>query len=264
MMRKAEEIKKRGSRFSAGVESVLHAGGQDLDCRAHDLSRSGALLTGALPSMTDEAVEVTFRLPVGDFSLRLPGRIVRCQNGGEDGGVSLGFQFHDLGEEESENLEILVARVLEGGHPAPIEMLKSGASEQEIRDALEQVPIAHRIALAIRASLREREFLLKETRPPVLEALARNPVMLVAEARELAASRHVLGTTLELLARNPRWGKDEPLRVGIITNPRVPLPLATEIVGEMSPEILRKVMQQPGLHPSIRDQLMRKMARGSR
>jgi hypothetical protein len=260
---KTEELKKRGTRFSAGVEAVLHARGEDLVCRAHNVSRSGALLIGSLPILS-ETVEVTFRLPVGNFSLRLPGRVVRCLDGDEDGSISLGLEFQDLGEEDREGLEVLIARIMEGSHPGPIELLKPGATSQEIRDALEQVPIAHRIALAFRANLREREILLKDTRPPVLEALARNPNLRVDEARELAASRHVLATTLELLARSQRWGNDEELRICIVTSKRVRLPLALEIVGAMRPEILQKIVQQPGLHPSIRDRLMRKMVRGSR
>jgi hypothetical protein len=186
---KTEELKKRGTRFSAGVEAVLHAGGEDLVCRAHNVSRSGALLTGSLPSIQSETVGVTFRLPVGDFSLRLPGRVVRCLDDDENGSVSLGLEFQDLGEEDREGLEVLIARIMEGGHPGPIELLKPGATSQEIRDALEQVPIAHRIALAFRANLREREILLKDTRPPVLEALARNPNLRVDEARELGVAR---------------------------------------------------------------------------
>jgi hypothetical protein len=261
---KTEELKRRGTRFSAGVEAVLHARGEELDCRAHNVSRTGVLLTGSLPSILSENVEVTFHLPVGDFSLRLPGRVVRALDNEDDGSVSLGLEFRDLGEEDREGLEILVARIMEGGHPGPIELLKPGATEQEIRDALEQVPIPHRVALAFRANLREREILLKDTRPPVLEALARNPNLRVEEARELAASRHVLATTLELLARNKRWGNDEELRICIVTSKRTRLPLALEIVGTMRPEILQKVVQQPGLHPSIRDRLMRKMVRGSR
>jgi hypothetical protein len=261
---KYEQSRTGGSRFSAGVESVLHARGQDLACRAHDLSRSGARLTGDLPSLADESVEVTFRLPVGDFSLTLPGRVIRTLAAAEDDVVSLGLRFENLCAEDRENLEILVARVVEGGHPAPIEMLKRNASATDIRQALEQVPIAHRVVLALRANPHEREILRHDTRPPVLEALARNPQMPVVEARELASSRHVTGATLELLARNTRWGRDEQLRVCIVTNQRVPLPLAKSIVEDMRPETLRKVVQKPGLHPSVRDQLMRLMVRGTR
>lgn len=251
----------RGSRFSAGVEAVLHLRNNDIQCRAHNISRTGTLITGVLPPTIDLSVQVTFRLPQGGFETRLPAHLVRLGGENENGERELALEFDSLEGKDHEDLGILVARVVEGSHPGPIELLKPGAPAHEIRAALEQVPMAHRIALAARAKPRERELLLHDTKPQVLEALARNPGLLVQQARELAANRELLGTTLEVLARDPRWATDEELQIRIVTHPRVPLPLAEKMTKTMTTATLRKLVQRPGVPPLLRNQLMQRLAR---
>ena len=251
----------RGSRFSAGVEAILHLRDEDVECRAHNISKSGALLVAVPPPAVDLSVEVTFRLPHGSFETRLPGRLVRVGPESEDGERELALEFGSLDENQADELEILVARVIEGGHPAPIEMLRPGMPAHEIRHALEEVPLPHRVALATRANPREREFLMHDPKPQVLEALARNPNLLLQQARELASNRTLLATTLELLARDRRWANDEEVQIRIVTHPRVPLPLAEQMIKGMKATTVRKVVQRPGIHPGLRSRLMQQLVR---
>ncbi len=261
LKRSSDKLRNRGARFSAGVEAFLHFRDDDIECRAHNISRTGALLTGVLPAAVDVWVEVTFRLPQGGIETRLPGRLIRRGEEDEDGERELAFEFGSLEAKHGDDLEILVSRVVEGSRPAPIEALKPGMAPHEIREALELVPLAHRISLALRANPREREFLLHDSRPQVLEAISRNPSLLIQQARELASNRTVLATTLELLAKDPRWADDEELQIRVVTHPRVPLPLAGKMIEAMGSATLRKVMQRPGLHPSLRRRLIEQMVR---
>ena len=141
---------------------------------------------------------------------------------------------------------------------------RANPTEKEIRDALEQIPLAHRVALAMRATQREREFLLHDGKPQVLEALARNPNLRIEQVRSLAGNALLLSSTLELLAKNERWIHDDSVKIQIVTHRNVPVPLATSLVEKMNARTLRKVVQKPTLHHSLRTRLMRQLARGTR
>ena len=239
---------------------MLHLLKNDYDCTAHNLSRTGTLLSGRFPRLIGYRVEVSFRQPHGGLSLRLPGQVVRAQRE-PDGTRHIALEFTELSDERSVVLEGLVARVIEGHSPAPIEALEPGAPAEAVRRALAQVPVPHRMALAVRATPREREFLKQDTHPQVLEALARNPCLLATEARELAVVPLLQPSTLELLARDPRWAKDEEVKLAVVSHPRAPLTLAQKVVEGLTPPTLKKLISRPGVPPAIRMQIQRRARR---
>ena len=247
----------RGARFAAGLPTVLHLPKNDYDCTAYNLSRTGTLLSGRFPRLIGYRVEVSFRQPNGGLTLRLPGQVVRARRE-TDGMQHIALEFMELSDERRDVLEVLVARLIEGHAPAPLEALLPGMPLPEVRNALEQVPVPHRIALAVRATPREREFLKYDTHPQVLEALARNPSLRPAEARELATAPLLQPSTLELLARDPRWAKDEEVKLAVVSHPRAPLTLARRVVEGLSALTLKKLLARPGVPPSIRTQLQRR------
>jgi hypothetical protein len=252
----------RQSRFAAGVPALLRYRGAEYACEAHNLSRNGVLLKGAFPRPIDNAVEFSLSTPHGDISLDMRGRVVRVTDEENGQVICLGLQFLDVGDRDRERLETLISRLLEGQAPAPLEKLRPGAPTHEVRKALESIPLPHRIALAARANPKERAFLREDQHPKVLESLARNPNLLQAEARALAASIHLIPSTLELLANDMRWQQDQELRIIIATHARTPLVLAERLLAKMPAPALRQVLQRPGLNPTLRTQLTRRLARG--
>jgi hypothetical protein len=253
----AEGNVPRGARFAAGLPAVLHLPKNDYDCTAHNLSRTGTLLSGRFPRLIGYRVEVSFRQPNGGLTVRLPGQVVRARRE-KDGVQKIALEFMELSDERRGVLEVLVARLVEGHAPAALEALRPGMAPAEVRAVLEQVPVPHRIAMAFRAPPREREFLKFDTHPQVLEALARNPSLRPAEARELAAVPLLQPSTLELLARDPRWTSDEAIKLAVVSHPRAPLTLARRIVDGLSPATVKKLLARPGVPPSIRTQLQRR------
>ncbi len=252
----------RGYRFPADLPAVVFCGGREHACRAHNLSRTGVLLAGHFPAPASDEIEFAIRTPAGDLEQRFSGRVVRFEPAGEAGEVRLAVELRPLDPEQQRALERMVARVMEGLAPAPLEALRPGAPPQEVRTALDAVPVPHRIALAARAGPREREFLRQDTHPAVLEALARNPNILLAEVRSLLAGVHLLPTTLEVLAADPRWSKDEEIRILIGAHPRTPLPLAERILAGLPAPALKRMLTRASLNPALRDRIVKRLARG--
>jgi hypothetical protein len=252
----------RGFRFQAGLPAALFDGDQEHACRAHNLSRTGVLLVGALPTPSGQEIEFAIRSPAGDLDQHFIGRVARIEEGGEGGERRLAVEFLALDLDQKEKLEMLLARVMEGMAPAPLEALRPGSPPHEIRKALESVPLAHRIGLAARAGPREREYLRQDIHPAVLESLTRNPNILLAEVRALLAVIHLMPSTLELIVADQRWSKDEEIRILVATHPHVSFPLAERITAGFQAPALKKMLARPTLNALLRDKIVRRIARG--
>jgi len=251
---------QRGStRFAAGVPAVLHYRERDYECRAHNLSRSGTRLVGELPEPEDPEVCITLRSGAGDLSLDLVGRVANVKDEGDEG-ISVGVQFRSLDDAGTAVLESLVNRVVEGRAPAPIRELAPGAPEREVVAVLERIPLHHRVALAQRGLPKERGFLMLDPQVQVLEALARNPNLTRAEIVNLVRMPNLLPTTIEIMAKDIRWAKDEEFQILIATHPRAPIPVAEKVINSLKELIQIKVLRTPGLNPVLRDKLSRKFA----
>jgi hypothetical protein len=259
-MSEQEKTTRGASRFKAGLPAVARIDGVEYACVAHDLSRAGVLLCGPLPRPTRERIEVTLRTPDGKIEATLPGTLARFDESDAGGEARLGLSFGKLGEKQTAALNLMVSRIVEGMAPAAFHALSPDSSPQAVREALEKVTLAHRIALAARATAAERRYLVHDPNPKVAEALARNPNTPPPELKSLARRRNLLPTTLEMMARDGRC-RDEELRLLVASHPNCPLPIVTKMVEGMNDVVLRKLLMRPGLNPAIRNRLMAKMAR---
>lgn len=214
---------------------------------------------GSLPELPADEVHLTLIAPRGDLRVVLRGRVARRHRGavrGEEDSVAI--EFRDLERAEADGLETLLARLIEGTAPGPLDRLKPDAGPHEVRKALDAIPLAHRIALASRAGPRERELLRQDLQPPVLDALSRNPNLLLAEARALAALAHLPASAIEHLAADPRWSRDEELRLLLLGHPRTPVPLADRLLGDLGVFALKRLLQR-SLPGPVREKAVKRL-----
>lgn len=263
-MTKDGHQQERGTpRFTSGVHAALHAAGGTHPCRAGDLSRSGVLLEGEIPGTVSGAVEVTLSDPGGTFEIRLAANVVRNEPlaGGDEQRIGLSFEIADPAT--ADRLEVLVKRVIESTHLVPLDDLSQDADAATVREAVGRIPVAKRIALAARAQRRERVFLLQDTDVQVLQALVRNPHLTRAEVLELTGIRNLLAGTLEQIARDPRWSKDDDIRLAVAVHHRVPLPLAERLIGGLGTVALRKALASPALRDELRRKIVYRLSHRS-
>jgi hypothetical protein len=202
--------------------------------------------------MAGPAIEVTLTSVGGDLAVRLHASVARTTIDPASGPVRLGIEFGPMADAAREKLDFLVARVVEGTAPAPLDGLSAQASPREIREALAQVPAAQRAALAARAMPREREILMQDTDPNVLDALARNPNLTPPELHGLLRSKQVLPRTLEHLARDGRATGIDDVKIAIACHPNAPFALAERLISTLTPEARKRAVLQPGLAPALR------------
>ena len=251
------------SRFQAGVSGRVLIGERSHTCRVENLSRSGALLVGEIPSTVGPRVSVALE-SAGDLKFNTVARVIRATI--EPDGVSIraAIEFDYLEPPQREVLENLISRVVEGMSPDALLALDPDATNEEIRATLEQVPVAHRIGLAVRALPRIRELLLHDTNPQVLDGLARNPSLAPPELRRLLQIRVLLPRTVERLAGDGKWRAVEELQVLIACHPNTPYQAAERVLERLSPAAKQRALGQPGLNPTLRARLGQSSRRGPR
>lgn len=252
------------SRFLAALPATVRHEGRDLACEAFNLSRSGVLLVGDLPQPDEPDLELRVTSAAGDLELCTTARLVHVQRDETKRETKLGMQFVDLDPAQNETVDLLVARVVEGMAPAALDGLPRGASLAETRDALRKISLAHRVALAQRGQAREREILRQDPDPNVLEALARNARITLPEVITLARLPHLLPSTLDIMANDPRWGGSDELKILLATHPRVTFVTANGIVTRMNDILVQRLLQRSGLQPAVREKLMARLAKKHR
>jgi hypothetical protein len=253
-----ESVSRQGYRFRIGIPADLRQGEEKIPCDAQNLSRSGVLLIGSFQATPGETLEFSLKAPSGTLSVEVSGRVTRVSPTPEGDGVMAGLEFLDMDEARRDALEVLLARMLETPSTSPFDALKPGCPPQEIRRTLEAIALPQRIALATRATAKEREYLRQDTNPAVLEALVRNPGLAVAEARLIAASTHLIASTLDALAQDSRFKDDEDVRFAIATHPRVIMTTAEKVTAELKAPQLKKLLAKPGLNQILKEKLIRR------
>lgn len=255
MSEKPDE-KRIGYRFLAGLKASVTLESTAIPCQAVDLHRAGVMLDGVLDAVRDSAAFVSLSSSSEDLRFECRGRVTHVERNDETGRTRIGIQFDALDDSRRQNLEYLVARVVEGMSPAPLAHLSRGASVDEIREALKSIPLAHRITVAQKALAPERKFLFHDDSNLVIEAMCRNPQLTLPEVLRVLRIPTLLPTTLELLSRESRWTGNEEIKIMIATHPRVTFPVADRLVRTLSLPGIRKVIRLPGLNPAIKDRLV--------
>lgn len=253
---------KRGaSRFSAGLPTVMECGKGEFSCEAVNLSRSGALLIGDLPEDCGPRFSVTIRAG-GEKPLELACQVESIRADREqDGTVVIGIRFGTLTNTEKRTLDLLVSRIVEGVSPAPLQALQRDAPAEEVRAALDKIPLPHRIALAARASTDQRAQLMRDSSLQVLESLARNPGLNNHEVKLLLRLPQLLPTTLEIIADDVRWKTDEELKIMVATHPRTTVQITEKVVATMSEVSVAKTLQRSGLPLEVKAKLLNPVER---
>jgi len=154
---------------------------------------------------------------------------------------------------------------MEGGTPAwTLDELPANASVATIQAALERVPLPHRIQLASRGMPRERGMLMKDSHLQVIDALTRNPHLLLHEMLSLLRMPNLLPHTLDAISKDSRWSGSDQVRLLLAAHRNTSFGVAQRIVATLSDAALKKLLRSPGLKPAIQAGIVRRLGPSAR
>src|SRR5262245_35405711 len=198
----------------------------------------GPVEQGALVSLGPEARldagsarEVVVHVPWLGQRLRLRATIVHAAQaeGPPLPRLRLGDGFHD----RLDQLVGIIAKVRSGAVLEP----DKGETDPEAR--IRAMSPTLRAMLATKAGPEERQVLVKEADPRVIEMLLKNPHLSLEEVRRLAGRLTLNQTHMQQILSHPVWGADEGVRVLLARNPRLPEFLAERLMPLIPVAVLK-------------------------
>ncbi len=133
---------------------------------------------------------------------------------------------------------------------------------QSLFDKVRAMKRPQKILFALKANREGRILLIKSNDPQVYHFLVKNPGMTTDEIILLTKSALLQPVTLELIARNREWMKDQRVRFNIVLNPKTPLPLSLNTIGYLDAFNVKQVARNPYARTAIRRIALRKLQQG--
>jgi hypothetical protein len=135
------------------------------------------------------------------------------------------------------------------------------AAEEKVAKSLfqkiQEMPVSDKVKLAMTGDKEARGLLLKDTNKQVQEAVLNSPRITDLEIAGLANSRTVSDELLRKIAANRQWMKNYQVRLGLINNPKTPVPIALKIIGTLMIADLKRLAKSKGVSSIVISQAQR-------
>lgn len=148
----------------------------------------------------------------------------------------------------------------------------AGAGESDETETFGAAPIYRiqrmnpneKARLAVRAGRQERQILLRDSSPMVLQSLLANPRIEAKDIVRMVKSTHTNAGLLKRIAEDGRWGKNQEILAKVARNPKTPPPLATRLMDKLRTSDLRMMSKMSsGLREDVRRAALREYLRRS-
>lgn len=117
---------------------------------------------------------------------------------------------------------------------------------------------------AQRADRSERQVLLRDNAPQVLQGLLVNPRIEAKEVLRIAKSTYATGAILQRIAGDSRWGKNREILAAVVRNPKSPTLTVTRLVDKLRTSDLRQMAKMSsGLKEVVRKAALREYMKRS-
>lgn len=194
------------------------------------------------------------------------------------GGYGIAFLLDEWDERKKAEYRLKVgvpAAARAERSPPPERHPQEEAADLEARGETRGRSAIHRIRemnpnqkmrLAMRADRTERQILLRDSSPQVLQGLLVNPRLESKDVLRLVKSTHVTAPILQRVVEDGRWGKNQEILATVAKNPRTPTPSAVRLMDRLRTSDLRMMGKiNSGLRENIRKAALREyLRRGGR
>jgi hypothetical protein len=134
-----------------------------------------------------------------------------------------------------------------GAQPEP----KSEKEYESLYLRIQKMSVAERISLGLKGDKEARGLLIKDANKLVQLAVISSPRLQDAEVVAIAKNRSVNEEVLRRIAARKEWLKHYEVRLGLIQNPRTPLPVAMKLVGTLSARDLQNLAKSKNVPTAI-------------
>jgi hypothetical protein len=126
---------------------------------------------------------------------------------------------------------------------APAEEERKLGKQQEIQG----LPLPEKIKLAMTGDKEARGILIKDSNKQVQEAVLDNQRLTDHEVVAIVTSRLIPEEILRKIADNRNWVKYYQVRLGLVNNPKTPLPISLKLVDTLMLADLKRLGKSKGV-----------------
>lgn len=178
-----------------------------------------------------------------------------------EGRYGVAFQREGWSEARQAELDRKLREAKVGGAAAEGEAEGGeGDEEGDVSETLGTSPIFRikslnvneRMRLAMKASRTERQILLRDTSPQVLQGLLANPHLDSEEVLALVRSTHASGGILQRIAEDRRFSLNPEVRAAVARHPKTPTPVALRLLDTLRTPDLQVLARSSGVRENLR------------
>lgn len=173
-----------------------------------------------------------------------------------DGDLAVAFLVEDPGA---------VARLLSAGDIGSMESEESTGGEMRGTSPIhriQQMNPKQRSLLALKAGRTERQILLRDNTPQVLQNLLNNPHIDGEEVLQIARSSYAVAPILQRIAADARWNTNQEILTAVVRHPRTPSLVALRLLPALRTGDLRTMARMStGLKETLRKGALREYMR---
>lgn len=129
-------------------------------------------------------------------------------------------------------------------------------------DRLRAMTPPQKMLLAPKADRVTRALLVQDTDPMVLFALLKNPRLGIDEVVRVAKSSYLGFQAAELILKTAQWSGNLDVRVAMIHNPKLPLPLALRILPSLPDAEVRLIAKGAATSAGLKQAALRRVIGG--
>ncbi|HSP05858.1 MAG TPA: hypothetical protein VLR94_01715 [Acidobacteriota bacterium] len=142
----------------------------------------------------------------------------------------------------------------ESAEPVP-QAAQPGQEHESLRkslnDRIRALTVSERVVLALKADLLERRILMQENNFKINEFLLRNSRITDQEIAFMARNPTAPMQTILAIANRKEWMTRDPIRSGILLNPRTPANIVMDILPNASTQDILKMFHSKHLREDI-------------
>ena len=205
--------------------------------------------------------ETAPQLAVVEVRLRLPGRgettVKASVVGTPPGALALQLQGAERGHSRgAHGRTVAPADAIDGDEAAET------ADTGTVWDRLRAMTPPQKMLLATKADRVTRALMIQDSDPMVLFALLKNPRLGIDEVVRVAKSSSLGFQAAELILKTAQWSGNLDVRVAMIHNPKLPLPLALRILPSLPEAEVRLLAKGAATSAGLKQAALRRLIAG--
>ena len=125
------------------------------------------------------------------------------------------------------------------------------AEKENFYKRVHHLNVAERIKLALLGNKEARDILLKDSNKLVSSTVLKNPRITEEEIVKIVYSRNIADDILRQVANNKEWLKKYSIKLGMINNPKTPLPIAMRLLNQLNEKDVQRLAKSKNVSSAL-------------